>query len=135
MSKFRVCRRVVETGPVSYAWIALHRCVEANARLTGEPFTAIFDRLEHRHNFKRTDLKRWPNLQQIQAAAATLQAERDNWLAEWNRLVVARKIEKRAGKRHRRNGRLEELVRRQREHKVPSVGAWGWRYINKLSTY
>ena len=114
---------------VSHAWIALHRCVEANARLTGEPFRSIFSRLESLFSFKRTDTERWPDLDRIRAAAKQLERERNLFLEEYNALIDKRKREKRQGKRLFEKGTLRELCERQNKHNVPKVGFWGWRAI------
>ncbi|MGB1014807.1 MAG: hypothetical protein ACPG4T_11785, partial [Nannocystaceae bacterium] len=76
MSSFHGCARLAlgASGKrPSHAWIALHRCVEALARQTGEPFTSIFDRIGRAHGFGRAPA-RWPNATQIRAAAADLVA-------------------------------------------------------------
>jgi hypothetical protein len=128
MGKFNVCARVARAGghPPSHAWIALHRCVEANARLTGEPFGVIFARLERAHRFGRAP-DRWPDAACIRVAVDRLQAERDAFLAELNARAQARRAEKRAGLRENRDARLTQLCEQQAAHHVPTVGYWGWR--------
>jgi hypothetical protein len=128
MGKFNVCVRVARAGGPrpSYAWVALHQCVEANARLTGEPFTSIFSRLQAAHRFGR-EPDRWPNACQIAAAAEQLQRERDAYLGELRAREEARRAEKRAGRRANHDRRLAELTRRAATHRVPQVGYGGWR--------
>lgn len=128
MGKFNVCARVARAGGhrPSHAWIALHRCVEANARLTGEPFEAIFTRLEQAHGFGR-DPDRWPDAGRIRAAVDQLQVERDAFLAELDARAEIRRAEKRAGQRENGDERLRQMCARQQAHSVPTVGYWGWR--------
>lgn len=128
MGKFNVCARVArQAGPQpSYAWIALHQCIEANARLTGEPFRSIFGRLMAAHAFGRGP-RTWPDGQKIRDAIAQLTAEREAFLAELSAREAARRAAKRRGVRSNDDPRLAEMTQRQREHVVPRVGAWGWR--------
>lgn len=135
MACFRGCARraLAAAGDrPSHAWIALHHCVESLARLTGEPFTKIFARLEAAHNFGRQPA-RWPSAAQIRAAAADLVAEHQAYLARYNALVARRRDEKKAGFRHRRYGELERLeaIRQAHNHALPKVGYWGWRRIRE----
>lgn len=127
MGKFNVCIRVALGDKPSYAWIALHRCVEANARLTGETFTSIFKRLEDRYKFKREVSSKWPSIKQINDCAIQLKLERTNWLTEMNELIEERKREKKRGARSNTNRRLAEMARCQREYNPPHVGIWGWK--------
>ena len=129
MGKFNVCYKVATGTEASYAWIALHRCVEANARLTGETFRSIFSRLEETHGFSRENLSQWPDLSQIHAAAEQLRGERNAWLQEWNELIAQRRIEKQSGQRQLSHGRLKELSLKQQSHSVPFMGCWGWRKL------
>lgn len=128
MGKFNVCLRVARrAGPrPSHAWIALHRCIEAQARLTGEAFRSIFDRLAAAHGFGRGPGE-WPSGPQIRAAAEALALERARFLAELHAREAARRLEKRRGLRDNRDLRLAEIARRQAAHAVPEVGPWGWR--------
>ena len=126
MSRFGSNVKLARCRGVSYAWIGLHRCVESLANLTGEPFRAIFARLEAAHGFSRTDRSRWPDLRQIHAAADQVAAEHAAWMDELRVLIAERKAQKRAGRRHRRDGRLEEMQRQGGA--VPRVGGpWAWR--------
>lgn len=126
MSKFDTCARVVMTGSASYAWIALHRCVEANARLTGERFGSIFARLSVAHGFGRAPAD-WPDIGRMRLAVRQLQREREAWLTERKAREAARRADKRAGKRINDDVRLTEMRARQGGHIVPRVGCWGWR--------
>lgn len=126
MSKFSRCARTFMSDGASYAWIALHRCIEANARLTGERFSEIFARLGAEYGFSREPAA-WPDAARMRLAVTQLQRERDAYLAELNARIAARRAEKRLGKRHNRDTRLAELLRRKGAHVAPQVGCWGWR--------
>ena len=117
---------------VSHAWIALHRCVETNARLTGETFNSIFTRLEEVFSFNRTEKALWPRLLQIHEAAKQLKNERQLFLDELNALVQERKFEKQQGKRKNKSLRLKEICDKQSRHQIPKVGFWGWRKKTKI---
>ena len=131
MGKFQVCLRTALGGGASYAWIALHRCVEANSNLMGETFGSIFARLENGYGFERREPSRWPSLEQIHACAAQLDTERRAYLDEYRALIAVRKTEKRAGRRHPRNGRLEQLERERGRVCTPRVGCWGWAKLDE----
>ena len=131
MGSFKSSYKTAMGKSVSHAWIALHRCVEANARLTGENFSSIFARLEETFAFKRTEKAEWPNLLQIQEAGKQLKKERERFLQELNELVKKRKIEKKQGKRENKNLNLKEIVDNQSQHQIPKVGFWGWRKKRK----
>ncbi|MDF1548734.1 MAG: hypothetical protein P1P88_13000 [Bacteroidales bacterium] len=127
MGNFKSSFKIVMKESVSHTWIALHRCVEANARLTGETFTSIFSRLEAAFLFKRTEKTEWPDLTQIQEAARQLGRERKLFLDELNALIQQRKREKKYGKRENSGFRLDEIYNKQSHCKIPKVGYWGWR--------
>lgn len=134
MSRFRVCARwaLHATDPhPSHAFIALLRCVEALARLTGEPYSAIVERLGAVHGFG-TSPRAWPRAAQIRAAAAQLVEEREAWLADYRAHVAARKARKALGDR-RRGGPLASLEQRRERHnaRCPHVGYWGWRALQE----
>ena len=134
MSRFKVCARTAlgASGPrPSHAWIALLRCVEALARLTGEPYREILARLGQRHGFGSSP-SAWPSAAQIRAAASDLVEEREAHLSEYRALVAARKARKARGDR-RGGGRLAELEARHEAHNLrqPRVGYWGWRALRE----
>ena len=132
MSGFNVCIRVAlsATGPKpSHAWMAQHRCVEALARLTGEPFTEIMHRLGRTHGFSRARSS-WPSAERIRDAAAQLQEERSAWLDTYDRLAAESRERKRRGDR-RGVAALEQMEAARQVHNSlqPRVGYWGWREI------
>ena len=118
---------------VSHAWIGLHRCVESNARLTGETFNSIFYRIEETFSFKRTDKNLWPNLAQIREAAWQLKKERKLYLDELQILVEKRKVEKKHGKRENTDSRLNLMCEERNQHHIPRVGFWGWKKGRKMN--
>lgn len=126
MSKFSRCAHTVMSDTPSYAWIALHRCIEANARLTGERFSNIFARVGAEYGFGRQPAA-WPDAARMRLAVAQLQRERDAYLKELNARIAARRAEKQAGQRHNRDQRLTEMLNLKGAHIVPQVGCWGWR--------
>ena len=115
-------------SPSGHAWIAFHRCVEAYARLTGEPFCVVFDRLARAHGFSRR--RKAPAPSQLKAAVEQLQAERRAYLDRQAELVAARRAAKARGQRHQRSP-LDEQEARRRAYveAVPQVGFWGWRRL------
>ncbi|MEM7154062.1 MAG: hypothetical protein AAF799_14525 [Myxococcota bacterium] len=130
MAKFNVCARRILVGTAvasSYDWIDFHRCVEGLARLTGEPFTAVFARLEKQHGFGRRPGS-WPDGSTLRAATRQLVEEREAWLARYRAFVEQRRREKKQGLRHRRREPLEELEASRRQHAAfrPRLGYWGW---------
>lgn len=130
MAKFNVCARRILAGTgaaSSYDWIDLHRCVEALSRLTGEPYTLLFARLEKEHGFGR-QRSSWPNGETLRAATQQLVAEREAWLTRYRALVQLRRQEKTQGLRHRREEPLEQLEASRRVHNRlrPRLGYWGW---------
>jgi len=133
MGKFNSSYKTAMGKSVSHAWIALHRCVEANARLTGEGFCAIFARLEVEFSFMRTEKESFPNLYQIQEAAMLLKKERKMFVDELKMLEQERKIEKKEGKRKNNIRRLKQICEKQSKHKIPSLGFWGWRKIREAN--
>ncbi len=137
MSRFTVCARLAlqaaDPHP-SHAWIALLRCIEGLARLTGEPYSAILERLGALHRFGSSP-GAWPRAAQIRAAATQLVEEREAWLARHRALVAARKARKALGDR-RRGEPLASLERRRNQHnaRCPQVGYWGWRALREGPT-
>jgi hypothetical protein len=118
-------RKATAWGSVSHAFIGLHQAVDAHCRSTGEPFTAIFARLERAHGFSRRDERHWPDLEQIRAAARDLELERRRWLVRHEALIASRRADKRAG--HRTFGEaLDVQEARARNNRPPAVGTWGW---------
>lgn len=114
----------------SGGWIALHRAVEALARTTGEPFTQIFERLEKKHQFRRStnNIPRPVKMNQI---ADQLESEFFAWKTELKALEAVRMLEKKNGRRKLPDGRLKEMIRQREAHVVPQVGYWGWRERRK----
>jgi hypothetical protein len=88
MSKFSKAMLIVKGNSPSHAFIALHRCVEANARLTGEKFSSIFNRLEELYNFNRKEEVFWPSLNQMSDCVDLLEFERNIFLDEMNKLIL-----------------------------------------------
>lgn len=103
MSRFTGCARRVrnEAWPDGLRFVYFHRCVEACARLTGEPFSALFARLGARHGFSR-EPGRWPDGPKMVAALDALEAERIAYLSRWRQLASARRREKASGRRRPR---------------------------------
>lgn len=109
MGQFNVYMRIVRGKSPSHVWMALHKCVEANSRLTGESFTSIFTRLEKIYGFERENKKHWPTVNKMQRAGDLLEKERKIWLEEMNSLIKIRKMQKKKGKRYKRYERLDEM--------------------------
>ncbi len=130
MSKFNCCYRYlhqyIERSAASYAWIELHRCVEAYANTTGISFTGVFEELEEKFRFNRKIRHQWPGLEQMRQAADQLKTSRDAFLRELNPLIVERKQEKKTGKRPATNQELIRISHKQNEQKKLRVGFWGW---------
>jgi hypothetical protein len=132
VSRFTVSARralQAEEPSPSHAFIALLRCIEALSRLTGEPYSAILERVAAMHRFG-TSPGAWPRAIQIRAAASQLVAEREAWLGHYRTLVAARKLRKSLGDR-RRGGPLGALEQARERHNArsPHVGYWGWRAL------
>lgn len=128
---FNVSYRWAKNSSVSHTWIALHRCVESNAQLTGEPFSSIFSRLEKAHGFSRSNSKEWPGLAQIHAAADQLKHERTAWKKELSALIKQRKVEKQKGIRQLPEGRLKEMTQQQNRYVHRPLGYFGWRKLRE----
>ena len=134
MSRFNVCYRYVascESPRPSHAFIDFHWCVEAMARLTGEPFASIFERLGKKHGFGRRR-SQWPNAEQLRAAVEDLRNEREEYLKRLRILQQERRRAKRFGRPYKR-GELEEMEARRARHNnaMPSPGYWGWRALRE----
>ena len=124
MNTLRQVRRLQDP---SYAWIALHRLVEAHARSSGQSYTTVFTDLERRFGFGRQP-GQWPPVSVMKAAAEDLAKQREAMLAIRNNLIEATRLRKRKGDRHAD----PELVNYQRRiagngKTHPIVGVWGWR--------
>lgn len=111
---------------LSYAWIALHRSIEATARLTGERFSNILARLGAEYGFGRQPAA-WPDSARMRLAIAQLQRERDAYLAKLNARIATRRAQMQSGQRHNRDQRLMEILKRKGAHREPQVGCRGWR--------
>lgn len=127
MSCFNSCYRVIFKSGVSYAWIALHRCVEAYARSSGNNFCSIFDRLETEFHFDRRVPDQWPDLEKIRQIATKLKLERDDYMEKMNSFISERREEKKKGKRISTNREFLTLAHMQTEYTPPRVGCWGWK--------
>ena len=112
----------------SHAFIALHRCVESLARLTGESFVEIFAQLELQYGFSR-EPHSWPGAEQIRLASRQIRLRREHYLATLGRLMAERRQQKRSGQRHFAGSPLEMLEekRRLQNQNWPAVGCWGWK--------
>jgi len=121
--------RVQRLQSASHAWIALHRLVEAYARGAGVPFSAVFEALERRFDFSRTDERRRPDLGTMRRAATWLRTEREALLATRRGLDAAQRATKSAGERQRVSPALAGDLARVRANaaQFPRVGCWGWR--------
>lgn len=124
---YRLASHAQEPRP-SHAFIALHRCVESLARLTGESFTSIFDRVAVQHGFSRLP-ENWPGAEQIRLASRQISRWRDEYLKNLSLLVAERRAQKKSGRRHFARTQLEllEQKRRLQNQAWPEVGNWGWR--------
>lgn len=134
MSCFNSCYRELQrfsTFSPSHTWIYLHWCVEAYARLTGEPFTIVFKELEQQFGFEREITRKWPDLKQMLQAGEYLHHKRTDFLKHYDILVAKRKSEKKQGKRQPMNQELIAISRRQLAHRVPEVGMWGWKKLRE----
>lgn len=132
MSSFNSCYRELKRfagfSP-SHAWIYLHWCVEAYARLTGEPFMEIFSELEKEFRFKREIRRNWPDSNQMLQAADKLNTKRKAFLEHYNALIEERTQQKKQGKRHGMNPELVSITQKQRALIIPEVGIYGWRKV------
>lgn len=121
----RSLRKAATWGSVSHAFIGIHQAVDAFCRSTGEPFSAVFARLERSDGFSRRDERRWPGLEQIRAAARSLEVERHRRLVRREALIAIRRADKRAGRRAFAD-ELDRLEAHARTTRPPAVGTWGW---------
>jgi len=131
MSKFTKAMIVVKGKSPSHAFIALHRCVEANARLSGETFSSIFTRLEKLYGFNRKEKSLWPLLKQMSDSVDLLEKERNIFLDEMNKLIKKRRIEKKNGIRQFKENKLNKIAKQQNNHSIPKLGFWGWRKLRE----
>ena len=90
----------------------------------------VFARLGGAHGFTRESRV---DVASLQAATRDLVREREALLRERERLVAARKVEKRAGRRGSSSPALPALEGRQRALTAlqPDVGCWGWEALRK----
>lgn len=126
MSKFNYSYKLIPKSDVSHAWIHLHRCVESYARSTGETFSNIFERIEKKFKFERTDPRKWPDINQILQSADFLKTERDEFLKELNQLIGERKEEKKKGIRFPKNKTFIQLNTKQQTYKHKKTRPFEW---------
>lgn len=129
MSRFNnAARRVLASDGVTtgWDWIALHRCIEAYCRTTGESFVEVFDRLARDFGVQRG--RSLPPTARLRAAVLALRRDREALLAERRTAIAARRVEKAAGVRRPPATELDlaERARTRRNEGIPRVGPWGW---------